>query len=698
MWLTFYITALCMLALIELPGYIALRAFGFSRPWALCAAPLAGFALIALTAQVFALVGIRANTVNVCATAIAIPVVAFLISKKCNVPALDLPTLSPLSLVLTLALGAGLGYTLLIQRMGKPDAIYQSYDVLQHFNLIRAMLDSGRLTSLGVSPYLTAADAAIAPANYSGFYPAAWHSLCTLAIMYTGASVPVAINASIVLFTCFIFPVAMDLVIAVLFPNNNQLHIAGALVGLAFVNFPWHLIIFGPVYANVAGFCLMPIAMALFMLGFAEGRKTAEALRIFVVLFVGIIGMVLCHPNTIFSCIVLLAPYCTSRIWELCNKKGLRTPHTQLACAGFVVFCLAFWVVCYKLPAMRSIVEHVWDPYTRPVQAIVNILTLDYTQGFVGETATQVVLAPAVIIGAIHLLRRPGKRWMPISYALACFILIVAGTRSDEFKQLVAGFWYTDSMRIATVCVIAAIPLATVGLIRVWELAVCLWRKLCAADGMNFHTRPLACVLAALFIVINFMPDFNLPGLHHVYTEEEQTQYKNTFSGDWPKSVNTTFGDFREYASGLYAFMAPLSTNEISFINISDTLVRDKDAVIINNPLDGSFFGYSLNGLRMYYRTFEHIGNSDETEESVIIRTRLCDYATDPEVQAAVKAIGAKYVIVLEDGIDWAGFINRRGEYDESLYEGITAINGSTKGFRCVYAAHGLAFYEIEEL
>ena len=111
--------------------------------------------------------------------------------------------------------------------------------------------------------------------------------------------------------------------------------------------------------------------------------------------------------------------------------------------------------------------------------------------------------------------------------------------------------------------------------------------------------------------------------------------------------------------------------------------------------MDGSFLAYGINGLRIYYRNFVGFGGSNESEESRIIRQRLCDYTTDPEVQAAVESLDAKYVLVMRGDENQSGFINLRGDYDAELFSGISSITDTTPGFTCVTEIGRLKLYQI---
>ena len=694
MWSEFYLSVACTGLSLLIPGYLAMRAIGANRTMAVCCSPVVSLSLIAALGQLYALVGIPGSPVAVLAPLVILTALGLALSKVRKFPELTLPSVSPLGMCLALLLGAALGYNLYISRLGTPDAVFQAYDVTWHLDLIQAMSESGKLTSLGASPYLTAPDAAIAPANYSMFYPAAWHVLCALVKSLAGVSTTIAINASMFVLPCLAFPLGIVAFIAALFPESKKHQIVAGVLSLAFVAFPWNLMAFGPVYANVAGFALLPAVWALFVHLLSDEASVSDRARTIAAILVCCIGLVLCHPNTIFTCIVMLAPFCVSRIAEVAKNRGVATVPRLAVCIAFALLCLGFWTLCYKLPLFRDTVSHVWPPFSRLFQQVVSILTLSYSFGFNVEIAAQLVLATFVIMGAIRLSHTGGKRWIVASYALFCLILIVSATQRSELKQFLAGFWYPDPMRLASIAAMAALPLAVEGFAWVLDIACEAGAFLAKRESRQPRPALMTAVITAVLLVVNFMPEFSLPGIHHEYTAQEVQQSSDKEWRDWPKSVHTTFGDYRDISSEVYSYQAPLDMTEKVFLRKCTAMVEE-GALVVNDPMDGSFLGYGMDGLRMYYRNFTHLGTESETEESRIIRTRLTDYTTDAEVQAAVDAVDAKYVIQLRHTGDDASFITLRGDYRPDLTSGINSITDETSGFTCVYRVGPMALYRI---
>ena len=526
MWSTLALPLVSIAAILFLPGMMLLRAIGFKSYWTVMLAPLVGLSLIAIVGQVFALINIPSTPVSILGTSI-LPLAILLVVQSKKEWTLSLPVIPFWLPLLCLGLGIVLGDNLFLSRIGSPDALLQEYDVTQHLNLIRSMADSGTFTSFQVSPYLTAADQAIAPTSTGGFYPAAWHAVCALSVQITGCSVPLVINASMIVLTFIAFPLCMTALITILFGDSKKYQVSSALVSLAFVAFPWNLLTFGPIYANVAGFALMPAAMVMFVLLISDNFSVSTRARIVAVLLLSVIGLALCHPNTIFTCVIFLAPYCISRINIACSKAGITKIKALGLCGTFIVLCVSFWLICYKLPIFKDTVSHVWPPYSRVFQSVINILTLCYNFGFHFETSAQLLLGILVIFGCIKALHMRDKRWLVISYALICFILLVSATQGDELKQLLAGFWYTDPMRLATIAAIAAMPLATLGCAWAYDATAAVVEAYCN----RFHKKPnygiISASLASFFLLVNFIPEFNFPGLHKQYSVQEVKQYSS---------------------------------------------------------------------------------------------------------------------------------------------------------------------------
>ena len=124
------------------------------------------------------------------------------------------------------------------------------------------------------------------------------------------------------------------------------------------------------------------------------------------------------------------------------------------------------------------------------------------------------------------------------------------------------------------------------------------------------------------------------------------------------------------------------------------------DAPVINLPYDGSLYAFAASDMNLYQRYMtgyeDDAEESAESAESVHIRHALYNIARDARTREAVRAIGAKYVLILDRDEDamrrwfWC--------YDESDWGGIELIRDDTPGFEVVLAEGDMRLYRITAL
>ena len=122
-----------------------------------------------------------------------------------------------------------------------------------------------------------------------------------------------------------------------------------------------------------------------------------------------------------------------------------------------------------------------------------------------------------------------------------------------------------------------------------------------------------------------------------------------------------------------------------------------KGSLIINLPVDGSSFAWSVDDLNLYYHA--KLG-SVESEDSHAIRKCLCNISTDSTVKDAVANIGAKYVLLL-DRSDYTAEdkhvrYSRDLQYKKKDWKGITEINDETPGFEPILSSGSMRLYLIK--
>ncbi len=217
-----------------------------------------------------------------------------------------------------------------------------------------------------------------------------------------------------------------------------------------------------------------------------------------------------------------------------------------------------------------------------------------------------------------------------------------------------------------------AIPLASFGLAAVIR-AVCAGFS--RAVGKASSPAPLAVgtAVAAAIIVANFLTTPNLP------------------EDAWDP---TAFGGIQwNLRYGYDADDNVLDADEQRFLEEVEKIVGD-DALIINEPNDGSAFAYGIDGLNLYYRLMYNLSGATESEESKVIRDRLDELASDQEVQKAVADLGADYVLQLDHN-DAEGNGRYLWSYDKDQWTGIDDIDDDTPGFELVLSEGDMRLYKI---
>jgi hypothetical protein len=118
--------------------------------------------------------------------------------------------------------------------------------------------------------------------------------------------------------------------------------------------------------------------------------------------------------------------------------------------------------------------------------------------------------------------------------------------------------------------------------------------------------------------------------------------------------------------------------------------------LVLNYPADGSSFCYPVNDMNIYYRSTKVKNGTDDAK---VIRMKLADYAHNAKAQAAVKAVGARYLLKLDHGL----IPREEGKWfrqfrDPEHWTGIEAVGDSTPGFTLLLSEGDMRLYRIEEL
>ena len=690
MWAMMFFCIVLAFALLVLPGYPLLRLFGLSRTWSICSAPAITTSVVAVCSLVLCALGIPNNALTVA----VLPCIAFLAIfalARDRITPLALPRIEVRFVVLFAVVGCLAGAFVFLRILPAPDAFAQAWDNVHHLNSIRSFAQSSAFNSLSQSTYMTAADKAIVPMPDAGYYPAVWHAICAMVLQITGAPGGLIENAVNFTLGALVFPLAMLGLFACMFGENRRFLALASIAVVSFPLFPWEMLAYGPLFANLASFACMPTSMWFIAHCISHGASMTDRARALGLFLISCAGIVFLQPNSVFTMAVLLAPLFVQRIAQIdphaCKSAALarifksRFISPAFLAVLFAVLCLIIWYLAYRAPFLANVVHSgVWHwQFARWQTTLFNILTLSYVGGFYTANA-QIVGAVLVIVGIVRTFMQREHLWITIAYLIAVTTVFFSMSGTEELKALFAGFWYADPFRCGAMASIAAMPLLTLG--GDWALSL-LDRILKHSKTNNrFDGSRARCslyaVACAAFVIVTFWPNAS-------------AQPVTTLPDRVPP--NQEMSSASHVLARWYMMQgAPLDPEEAAFAERVMAFVG-KDDLVINQPYDGSVFTYGQYGLRTYYRKSHGYGVHEETDQSRIIRDGICNVANDERVANACRDIGAQYIMLLKRSDMPQSFMN--AQYYALAWEGVNEVNDGTPGLEIVLSEGEMRLYRI---
>ena len=523
----------------------------------------------------------------------------------------------------TIGVSLLLGIIVFVKQLDGPASFIQEYDNGWNLSLIHSYASTGIYSVLNLSVYPNVDF--IPPAAGPRFYPAAWH--CLAALLTSALNVPttLAVNALNTLLSFVVFPLGMIALLFTLFRDNRHCLAFAPILILAFQSFPWRLLEFGPLYSNLSSFSIAPIFLASFIQFLQDGKSLRGRILSGFICFISLIDMALMQTNAAFTCGVVLIPFCVTRLWSISpnnvNAKRARALRGG-AIAAFLLFVVLVWIYLFNASFMQPVVTFNWASFLSKRQALVNILLCAFSSDYI-----QPVLALFVLAGIAYTLYTKRNRWLIVSYVLVSTQYFVCATTDGTIKHILTGFWYTDSYRIAASIVYAGIPLACMGAYALYRAAVKLFVLITCKSGKASTLLPILGFSITLIGLI-FYPNFTIS----------------------LQPVQTAFGMLAEKFAVANSTTADnvLTDEEREFLQEVDEVVPD-DAVILNQPYDGSAFAYGLYGMNVYYRYFG-LNTGSDSDTSIELRLRVDDWESDPDVAQALDDANVQYVLLLDEG------------------------------------------------
>ncbi|WP_144743412.1 DUF6541 family protein [Enorma burkinafasonensis] len=682
MWSGLLYSACIGLSLIVIPGFVLLRAMWFSLPSSCVLSPVVSAALAAVSVEILSVLGIPCVWWTVC-LAMLLPsfVVGAFRCVRCRLGASvdgadqiclfqrgesdknDGVKRTWAAIAMSVAIGGAICIVVYLSSIGSPEAFVQNYDSAFHATHVKEMLDAQNYSSLT-----------------SGFYPSLWHAFVAMISSATGASSLVAANAFNSVIATFVYPLSSVALVATIFPGNSRRVALGGICCTSIAYFPWRLMLFGPLYSNVLAFSFMPAAVACFIKLVLPDAPGGYRLRFGIMFCLSGIALLFAQPNAIFSAGVYLVPFIMWRLYAGCIQNGSEAKYRFKGVTLAVLFSVlvaAVWIALASSQFLQATVTYARDT---PL-CLSDALKWAFHLSFVLRRP-QFIAGTLIAFGGIALLAERGRRWVVFSYLLSILLYVVAVSFDGHFRELLTGFWYNDYHRLAAAASVFAVPLLVAGL----DSCLLLLSRIAGliadriqCDPKRFSAekmRKTVCISALLLLMITNA--FPLPFL--------------------PPSIRSTgFDAVRFELNDMYdtAGVGPLDAEELAFLDRVESEVGN-EAVIANQPFDGSVFAYATNDLNVLFDRYNP--PTDEVHDAV--RFELFSIADNEEVALAARELSVEYVLQLDAGENANGNASNSTiyafAYVEDTWTGINEIDENTPGFTLLLSEGDMRLYRVD--
>ena len=653
MFFYFALSVFTCFLVLYFPGYLGLKICKTNWRKTLIMAPLVSIAVFELLAIIFGLVNFPVTVVVFLIAAIVVSCFAGIVLRVFNhEPNEDSSIYHSLVAFLIAAISASVALFLFFRPL-RYGTLIAGFDSVFHVNLVRVFTDTHLYSPLKVSLY---SSSKIHPISGDGFYPAAWHLICSFVLQLSHAKETVVINAVNFVFVSIVFVFGQIGLYKSLFKTGKESRIICLFMPLNFIAFPWVLLARGEQFPQFAAFACLPSACyAVHQL--IQSKKINKIFHIILTL-ASVLTLATLQTNACFSLMVFAA---FDIFGFLVRKKHFIKNSRAVTNAVFWIGFCVIWILLFLAPPLRSISDFNWSSTYSIQQAFINWLTLSFT----GLNCAQILLSVFVIIGLNRLFSDVNTRWY--FYLYIFFGLIYAYCTSFEglLKHILGGFWYTDPDRLGAQVAIFAYPVAVLGGERVFNF---------------IRSRFFTNVYKSSYFVLNFSFGFLILAI---------CTLPNFFINGFLQ-VRTAFGALGETVSVYTSDSSNLILDSCEYRFLNDvSRIVGTDSLVLNVPDDGSSFAYGLYGINVLYK--RNVPLKKDLKQDAVLRRKLNRYSSDPAVKKSVDKLDAKYLMLLDTDTSSGLFHTFR----KSQWKGYYGVSSDTKGFRLVLKMGDCRLYKI---
>lgn len=460
-WVGYAGLFLALMAVVFLPGYIALRFLRFPRFGSFALAPAWTMAIVGIGAIVLNEGDVGWNRASFVLLSVLVILICAIVRP--HVSAVFGADRAPYGAYprKTTVVAIGLPVAVLLVMLAPililmdPTVPSWSPDPMFHYNGVNAVLLRENASMFGTMDTNHGIRVA------GTVYPSVWHGIVSL-VASTGTIVP-ASHVLAFMVIPIIWVVAMSYLAAKALPYHPIAAMLVPVMLLAFPIFPGYLTVVNGLWPNSLALAATPAVMGAVAAAYHRyrwgGKQNAKEILLLsaAVVAVGVVGVAAAHPSTAFTLgwiaipavIMVVVHAMRQRLNAMQGRKGILLT-VLVVLAMVAALALAFSSSIVRDYLGRSIPRG-WDDV--PARLVSALAVWPVGRNPIVLAGASIIMVSAIVIGLRVVIRRRHLYWIALAWVMQTLLILGALFPLGPLTS-VAGLWYHNAYRLFAVQVI----------------------------------------------------------------------------------------------------------------------------------------------------------------------------------------------------------------------------------------------------